>query len=153
MPAVMACWSRMKTESNPSEGRQKCLPSFCCVRLSVQNRPGSACLRPESLKRKHDRIPHWHSFWGIRAGLGVCLWIGLPRDFTIVPEDYGRSFPDSRPDAFLAHQKAADSISARFHRSDRFTAKNPLRIISRGDFQEFVSASCSWRQCRPILQR
>ena len=104
-------------------------------------------------KGKMDRIPHLRSFWDIRAGLGVCLWIGLLRDFTIVPEDYGRSFPDSRPDAFLAHQKAADSISARFHGPDRFTAKNPLRIISRGDFQEFVSASCSWRQCRPIPQR
>lgn len=30
---------------------------------------------PESLKREDDRIPHWRSFWGIRAGLGVCLWI------------------------------------------------------------------------------
>ena len=24
-------------------------------------------------KGKMDRIPHWRSFWGIRAGLGVCL--------------------------------------------------------------------------------
>ena len=41
-----ACWSRMKTESNPSEGRQRCLPSFCYARLSVQNRPDSSCPRP-----------------------------------------------------------------------------------------------------------
>lgn len=30
---------------------------FCCARLSVQNRPGSACLRPESLKREQTRFP------------------------------------------------------------------------------------------------
>lgn len=50
---------------------------------------------PRVPEKGTDQISHWRSFWGIRAGLGVCLWIGLPRDFTIVPEDYGRSFPDS----------------------------------------------------------
>ena len=152
MPAVMACWSRMKTESNPSEGRQKCLPSFCCARLSVQNRPDSSCPRPESLKREDGPDSPLALLLGHQSRSGSVPLIGSPRDFTIVPEDYGRSFPDSGPDAFLAHQRRRTAYQSDFMALIALQ-KNPLRTVSRGDFQKFVSASCSWRQCRPIPQR
>ena len=90
----------------------------------------SGLLVPE--KGKMDRISHWRSFWGIRAGLGVCLWIGLPRDFSIVPEDYGRSFPDSGPDAFLTHQRRRTAYQPDFMALIALQQKSPPDYFQRG---------------------
>ena len=62
-----------------------------------------------------------------RSG-GVPL-IGSLRDFTIVPEDYGRSFPDSGPDAFLAYQRRRTAYQRDFI-DPIALQKNPLRTVS-----------------------
>ena len=55
---------------------------------------------PESLKREDGPDSPLALLLGHQSRSGSVPLIGLPRDFTIVPEDYGSSFPDSGPDAF-----------------------------------------------------
>ena len=88
---------------------------------------------PESLKREDDGPDSPLALLlGHQSRSGGVPLIGSPRDFSIVPEDYGMSFPDSRPDALLAHQRRRTAYQPDFMAPIVLQQKSPPDCLQRG---------------------